>query len=123
MAPQPKTGEPMIEEQRLRRFDGTYRWFRDTGVASRDERGELSAGMAIPRTSTTGESGSRAAPEREGTRLLVDTVPTMIWLMTPAGLPYYFNKRFVDWAGIDSGQGGTARHAAIRLACGVVPSR
>ena len=26
----------------------------------------------------------------------------MIWLMTPAGLPYYFNKRFVDWAGVDS---------------------
>ena len=36
-----ETGEPMIEEQRLRRFDGTYRWFRDTGVASRDERGRI----------------------------------------------------------------------------------
>ncbi|MER9999063.1 hypothetical protein NKJ90_09520 [Mesorhizobium sp. M0051] len=26
----------------------------------------------------------------------------MIWLMTPAGLPYYFNKLFADWAGISS---------------------
>src|SRR5690606_15281355 len=40
--------------------------------------------------------------ERE-LHLLVDTVPTMIWLMTPEGLPYYFNQRFVDWTGVEPG--------------------
>ena len=61
-----------------------------------------SAGMAIPKTSTiSGRRKPRCARARGSCELLVDTVPTMIWLMTPEGLPYYFNKRFVDWAGID----------------------
>jgi PAS domain S-box-containing protein len=38
--------------------------------------------------------------ERE-LRLLVDTVPSMIYLTTPDGRPYYYNKRFVDWIGSD----------------------
>ncbi|WP_245441943.1 PAS domain-containing sensor histidine kinase [Mesorhizobium hawassense] len=96
------SGEPMIEEKRLRRFDGTYRWFRDTGVASRDEHGRI-VGWNGHTEDIDDRHKAEAAlrrSERE-LRLLVDTVPTMIWLMTPAGLPYYFNKRFVDWAGID----------------------
>ncbi|WP_292320459.1 PAS domain-containing protein, partial [Mesorhizobium sp.] len=98
-----QTGEPMIEEQRLRRVDGTYRWFRETGVASRDERGRIVGwyGHAEDIDDRRKAEAALRQSERE-LRLLVDTVPTMIWLMTPAGLPYYFNKRFVDWAGIDS---------------------
>lgn len=98
-----KTGEPMVDERRLRRFDGTYRWFRDTGVASRDERGRIIGWYG--RTEDIDDRYKAEAALRQSERelrLLVDTVPTMIWLMTPAGLPYYFNKRFVDWAGIDS---------------------
>lgn len=41
MAHSLETGEPMIEEKRLRRLDSTYRWFRDTGVASRDDQGRI----------------------------------------------------------------------------------
>ncbi|BAV45391.1 two component sensor-kinase [Mesorhizobium loti] len=98
-----ETGEPMIEEKRLRRLDGAYRWFRDTGVASRDERGRIVGwyGHAEDIDDRRKAEAALHRSERE-LRLLVDTVPTMIWLMTPAGLPYYFNKRFVDWAGIDS---------------------
>ncbi|ESY73538.1 hypothetical protein X743_11560 [Mesorhizobium sp. LNHC252B00] len=59
--------------------------------------------------------------ERE-LRLLIDTVPTMIWLVTPAGLPYYFIKTVRRLGGHQFSQGGIARQAAVRLACGVVPS-
>jgi len=98
-----ETGEPMIEEKRLRRFDGTYRWFRDTAVTSRDEGGRIIGwyGHAEDIDYQRRAEAALRQSERE-LRLLVDTVPTMIWLMTPAGLPYYFNKRFVDWAGVDS---------------------
>jgi PAS domain S-box-containing protein len=98
-----ETGEPMIEEQRLRRFDGTYRWFRDTGVAARDERGRIIGWHGHTEDIDDRRKAEAALRQSERElRLLVDTVPTMIWLMTPAGLPYYFNKRFVDWAGVDS---------------------
>jgi PAS domain S-box-containing protein len=98
-----KTGEPMIEERRLRRFDGTYRWFRDTGVALRDERGRIVGWYGHTEDIDDRRKAEAALRQSERElRLLVDTVPTMIWLMTPAGLPFYFNKRFVDWAGIDS---------------------
>ncbi|MES5100040.1 PAS domain-containing protein [Agrobacterium sp. BA1120] len=38
-----KTGEPLSDEQRVRRFDGTYRWFRDFAIASRDENRKITA--------------------------------------------------------------------------------
>jgi PAS domain S-box-containing protein len=98
-----QTGEPVIDEHRMRRFDGTYRWFRDTGIASRDAHGRITRWYGHTADIDDQKKAESALRERERElRLLVDTVPTMIWLMTPAGLPYYFNKRFVDWAGIDS---------------------
>ena len=100
-----ETGEPMIAEKRLRRVDGSYRWFRDTGVASRDERGRIVGWYGHTEDIDDRRKAEAALRKSERElRLLVDTVPTMIWLMTPAGLPYYFNKRFVDWAGIDPAQ-------------------
>lgn len=98
-----RTGEPLIDEHRMRRFDGTYRWFRDTGIASRDEHGTIAGWYGHTTDIDDQKKAETALRERERElRLLVDTVPTMIWLMTPAGLPYYFNKRVLDWAGVDS---------------------
>jgi PAS domain S-box-containing protein len=98
-----RTGEPLMDEHRMRRFDGTYRWFRDTGIASRGEHGSIAGWYGHTADIDDQKKAEAALRERERElRLLVDTVPTMIWLMTPAGLPYYFNKRFVDWAGVDA---------------------
>ncbi|MER8451637.1 PAS domain-containing protein [Mesorhizobium sp. M1428] len=99
MAPQPR---PMIEERRLRRLDGTYQRFRDTGVASRDDQGRIVGWHGHTENIDDRRKAETATQEREELRLLIDTVPTMIWLMTPAGLRYYFNKRFADWADISS---------------------
>lgn len=96
-----KTGEPFKIELRLRRHDGTYRWFRDTAIAARDDRGKIIAwyGHTEDIDDQRRIEAALHQSDRE-LRLLVDTVPTMIWLMTPEGHPFYFNKRFVDWAGL-----------------------
>jgi PAS domain S-box-containing protein len=110
-----KTGEPILEEQRVRRYDGTYRWFRDTAVAARDERGRIIGWYGHTQDIDDQKRAQAALHERERElRLLVDTVPSLIWLMTPEGLPYYFNKRFVDWAGVQAGDAaaGTGRPLA-----------
>lgn len=114
-----KTGEPILEEQRVRRYDGTYRWFRDTAVAARDERGRIVGWYGHTQDIDDQKRAEAALHERERElRLLVDTVPSLIWLMTPDGLPYYFNKRFVDWAAVDSGDAaaGTGRPLATYTA-------
>jgi PAS domain S-box-containing protein len=110
-----KTGEPLKIEQRLRRHDGTYRWFRDTAIAARDDRGRIIGwyGHTEDIDDQRKVEGALRQSERQ-LRLLVDTVPTMIWLMTPEGHPYYFNKRFVDWAGLspEDETSGTKRQFA-----------
>ncbi|MER9999062.1 PAS domain-containing protein [Mesorhizobium sp. M0051] len=70
-----ETGEPMIEEKRLRRLDSTYLWFRDTGVASRDDQGANRRLSSPYRGHRPAQSGDRAAQQREELRLLIDTVP------------------------------------------------
>lgn len=97
-----KTGTPLKSEQRLRRRDGVYRWFRDTAIAARDDRGRIIGWYGHTEDIDDQRKAEAALRQSERElRLLVDTVPTMIWLMTPEGHPYYFNKRFVDWAGLN----------------------
>lgn len=96
-----RTGEPLKIEQRLRRHDGTYRWFRDTAIAARDDRGRIIGWYGHTEDIDDQRKTEAALHQSERQlRLLVDTVPTKIWLMTPDGHPFYFNKRFVDWAGL-----------------------
>lgn len=99
-----RTGEALHDESRVRRHDGTYRWFRDIAIPARDETGRITGwfGTTVDIDDQKKAEEALRHSERE-LRLLVDTVPTMIFLMTPEALPYYFNKRFVDWAGIDPG--------------------
>jgi signal transduction histidine kinase len=94
-----KTGEPLKSEARVRRHDGVYRWFRDTAVAARDDGGRIIGWYGHTEDIDDQRKAEAALRQSERElRLLVDTVPTMIWLMTPEGQPYHFNKRFVDWA-------------------------
>jgi PAS domain S-box-containing protein len=97
-----KTGEPLIDEQRSLRFDGEWRWLRDAIVPARDKRGRITGwyGHTVDVTDQKKAEEALRQSERE-LRLLVDTVPTMIYLTTPEGRPYYFNKRFSDWVNVD----------------------
>lgn len=97
-----RTGQPLTDETWNLRHDGVYRLWRDTVVPSRDKSGRIVAWYGHGEDITDQRNAEAALRAREHElRMLVDTVPTMIWLMTPEGLPYYFNKRFVDWAGVD----------------------
>jgi len=109
-----KTGEPLHDEQRVRRNDGTYHWFRDTAIATRDERGRIIGWYGHTQNIDKEKNAQAALHEREEElRLLIDTVPSLIWLMTPDGLPTYFNKRFVDWTGVEPGDPGSDTGMAL----------
>ncbi|MCA1403956.1 PAS domain-containing protein [Ensifer sp. IC3342] len=109
------TGEPLIDEQRVRRHDGTYRWFRDSAVASRDEHGRITAWYGTTVDIDDQRKAEAALRESEQQlRQLIDTVPALIWCATPDGKPSYVNQPLLRWTGMP--QSGETTRAAGQLA-------
>ena len=88
-----KTGEPYEAEHRIRRVDGTYRWFRAVGRSSRDRDGRI-----VGWYGTTIDIDDRKRAEEalrrneQQLRLLVDTLPALVWCATPDGEPSYLKS-------------------------------
>ncbi|MBB3445815.1 PAS domain-containing protein [Rhizobium sp. BK379] len=96
-----RTGEPIFEEQRVRRADGTYRWLRDSAIASRDEHGHITAWFATSVDIDDQRKAEAALREsREQLQQMIDTVPALIWCASPAGETSYINKPLMHWTGI-----------------------
>jgi PAS domain S-box-containing protein len=95
------SGTPYDIEQRLRRFDGAYRWFRNQGSPLRDEAGTIVAWHVLL---TDIDDRKRAedslrASERE-LRQQVETFPQMLWSATADGNIDYCNERLLDYSGL-----------------------
>jgi PAS domain S-box-containing protein len=97
-----KTGDYYDTEHRLRRADGIYRWFRNSGRAARDSHGRITQwyGTTIDIEDQKRAEAAVSDRERELTQL-VDIVPSHVWRLTPEGEPTFFNKRMVDYLGLD----------------------
>nr|WP_255647875.1 PAS domain-containing sensor histidine kinase [Ensifer sp. IC4062] len=114
-----RTGEPLIDEQRVRRYDGTYRWFRDSAVASRDEHGRITAWYGTTVDIDDQRKAEAALRESEQQlRQLIDTVPALIWCATPDGKPSYLNQPLLRWTGIS--QNGQTTRTAGQLATTII---
>jgi PAS domain S-box-containing protein len=97
-----ETGDPYDSEHRLRRADGGYRWVRSSGRPSRDSQGRISQwyGTTIDIEDQKRAETALRARELELSQL-VDMVPSHVWRLTPEGEPTFFNKRMVDYLGLD----------------------
>jgi PAS domain S-box-containing protein len=97
-----QTGDDYDGEQRLRRADGVYRWFRNFGRPSRDSHGCITEwyGTTIDIEEQKQAEVELRARDRELSRL-VDMVPSLLWRLAPDGEPTFFNKRMVDFLGLD----------------------
>ena len=87
-------------EARLRRHDGEYRWFLFRVEPLRDETGAIVKWYGV---NTDIEDRKRAeealaASERQF-RLLVETIPALVWRGTPEGELDYLNQRAVEYLG------------------------
>jgi PAS domain S-box-containing protein len=87
-------GKPFEKEVRLRRFDGQYRWFLIRAVPLRDEQGNIAHWFG---TSTDIEDLKKA---EDRIRLIIDTLPTMVWTLRPEGAVDYVNQRWMDYTGL-----------------------
>jgi PAS domain S-box-containing protein len=94
------SGEPGEMEARLRRFDGEYRWFLFRTCPLVDASGQVVKWCGV---NTDIEDRRRAeealrAVERRF-RLIIDGLPTLVTLRTPAGDLEFANRRYLEYFG------------------------
>jgi PAS domain S-box-containing protein len=111
---------PYEIEHRVRRFDGAYRWFRAVGRPSRDRRGSITGwyGTTIDIDDRKQAEDALRKSEQQ-LRLLIDTIPALVWCATPDGEPSYLNKRLMDYIGFtldnfDDPENGSPRSVALQ---------
>jgi PAS domain S-box-containing protein len=97
-----QTGDHYDTEHRLRRADGVYRWFRNSGRPTRDDQGRIIEwyGTTIDIEEQKRAEAALRDRERELSQL-VDMVPSHLWRLTRDGQPTFFNRRMVDFLGLD----------------------
>ena len=89
-------------ERRIRRASGIHDWNRTAIVPTRDSQGRITGwyGATIDLDAYRIAEAELRERERELSQL-VDMVPSHLWRLTPDGEPIFFNKRMVDFLGLD----------------------
>lgn len=97
-------GLPYEDEMRLRRADGEYRWFLIRTVPLRDQQGNIVKWYG---TSTDIEDRRRAEDalreSEDRLRLVVDTIPALVWSALPDGSVDFVNERWLQYTGLSRG--------------------
>jgi len=87
-------GKPFQTEARLRGTDGQYRWFLIRAMPLRDERGNIVKWYGL----TVEIEDLKGAEDR--IRLVINTIPTMVWTLQPDGTVDFVNQRSLDYTGL-----------------------
>src|SRR6266853_5414177 len=95
-----ETGEPCDVEQRVRRFDNIYRWFRTVAQPLRDHSGRVIRWYGV---ATDIDDRKRAEEALRGSeenfRLIVDSIPGLVHTLTAAGELEFVNQQNLDYFG------------------------
>lgn len=93
-------GKPYDIEQRMRRFDGEYRWMGNRGLPLHDDNGRI-VGWQILLTDIHDRKEAEAAlgDSAKNLRLIIDTIPVLVWSARPDGTADFFNKHYLDYVG------------------------
>ncbi|OWV80706.1 histidine kinase [Rhizobium sp. R635] len=96
------SGDPFSIKYRMRRFDGAYRWVDGRAEPLRDQNGAIVQWYVISVDIDDEMRAQEALRNREHElSQLVDMVPSLLWRLNPDGAPTFFNKRLIDFLGLD----------------------
>jgi PAS domain S-box-containing protein len=95
-----ETGEPCDVEQRVRRFDNIYRWFRTTAQSLRDHSGHVIRWYGVATDIEDWKRAEEGLRERElNFRLIVDNIPGLVLTMTAEGELEFVSQQGLDYSG------------------------
>jgi PAS domain S-box-containing protein len=93
-------GVPYLIEQRLRRYDGAYRWFENRGVPVRDVSGSVVHWNVLLTDIDERRLAQEELRKRElVSREMVDEIPILISLLSPTGELQLINRQTSDYTG------------------------
>jgi PAS domain S-box-containing protein len=93
-------GAPVEIELRLRRFDGAYRWFLIRANAVRDESGGIQKWCGTNTEIEDRRRAEQAVRDSETSfRLIIDSVPGLLFTMTPSGEVEFVNGTLLEYFG------------------------
>jgi PAS domain S-box-containing protein len=91
---------PYHFEQRLRRFDGEYRWFETRGGAVRDDTGSIVRWYVLLTDIEDRKRAEDALRESEyKLRQIIDTIPAHVVRYQPDGAADFMNQTFSEFVG------------------------
>jgi len=94
------SGTPVDTETRIRRFDGSYRWFLTRANPLRDESGKILKWYGTNIDIEDRKQAEEALRARElSWRQIVDNVPGFVATMGPMGEVEYLNRQTLDYFG------------------------
>ena len=95
------SGSPYEIVQRLRRCDGVYRWFQNSGFPVRDAGGGVVCWCVLLTDIDERKHAEDALRESElESRLIVDSIPGLVATFTPAGEVEFVNRQVLDYYGM-----------------------
>jgi PAS domain S-box-containing protein len=95
-----ETGEPFEMEERLRRFDGVYRWFHVRGLPHRDAERRIVRWYVVHTDIDDRKRAEEALRIRERELdQIVNAIPALAWAARPDGTAEFLNQYYVDYVG------------------------
>jgi PAS domain S-box-containing protein len=97
-----ETGTPFVGRYRQRRSNGPHRWVESRAEPLRDDSGNIVQwyGVSVDIHDLVTAQETLRDRERELSQL-VNMVPSLLWRLNPDGEPNFFNKRTIDFLGLD----------------------
>src|SRR5262249_48233101 len=95
------SGDPYEIVQRLRRWDGCYRWFQNRGFPLRDPDGRILRWCVLLADIDDQKRAEDAVSANEqNLKLIVNTIPTLAWSARPDGSIDFLNQGWIDYTGV-----------------------
>jgi PAS domain S-box-containing protein len=106
-----REGRDFDHEYRLLMQDGSVKNVRAVAHAVRNAPGGIEFVGAVTDVTALREAFDETRKSEDRLRLVIDTIPTLVWRSQPSGRPEFFNQPTLDYAGfsLDSAVEGWAR--------------